>query len=92
MFKIPQVNVIESDQGLSVQVEIARILYADGEKGLYISSEIEAGPDNTAIFKKTIRNWEPPYTNEAVDDNKRAAILNAMHRAFRWKGKWINVI
>jgi hypothetical protein len=40
MFKIPRVNVIESDEGFSVEVKMTRLLYSEGLKRLYMSSEI----------------------------------------------------
>ena len=45
MFKIPKVNVIESDEGFSVTVEMTRLAYTEGFKKLYIDSEILASPD-----------------------------------------------
>jgi hypothetical protein len=42
VFRIPQVNVIESDEGFSVEVEMTRLLYTEGHKKLYMSSEILA--------------------------------------------------
>jgi hypothetical protein len=91
MFRIPRVNVIESDEGFSVEVEMTRLIYAEGTKRLYIDSEILASPGNILIGKKSIRNWEPPYADEPIDENNRDAIEN-MHRAFRWKGEWITVM
>ncbi|MGA7194887.1 MAG: Imm74 family immunity protein [Anaerolineales bacterium] len=92
MFKIPRVNVIESDDGFSIKVEMTRILYTEGDKRLYMYSEIEASPGNIAIWKESIRNWEPPYENELIDENKRDAIVENIRRAFRWKGESIDVV
>ena len=92
MFKIPRVNVIESDEGFSIKVEMTIILYTEGEKRLYMYSEILASPGNIAIWKESIRNWEPPYQNELIDENKRDAIVENIRRAFRWKVEWIDVL
>ncbi len=92
MFRIPRLNEIESDEGFSVKVEMTRILYSEGPRRLYISSEIQASPGNIAIFKKSIRRWEPPHSDEAIDEAKREAIIDNVRRAFRFKGEWIDVL
>jgi hypothetical protein len=92
MFRIPRVNVIESDEGFSTKVEMTRILYTEGEKRLYIYSEILASPGNIGIWKESILNWEPPYQDELIDQNKRDAIVEKIRRAFRWKGESIDVV
>ena len=92
MFKIPSVNVIESEEGFSIKVEMTRILYTEGTKKLYMASEMQASPGTFVIYKSTIRNWEPPYQNELIDENKRDAIVKNIRRAFRWKGEWIDVL
>ena len=92
MFKIPRVNVIESDEGFSVEVEMTRLVYTEGPRRLYIDSEILASPGNISIWKESIGNWLPPYDDEPIDENKREAIINNIQRAFRWKGEWITVM
>jgi hypothetical protein len=91
MFKIPKVNVIKSDEGFSIKVEITRLVYTEGPKILYIDSEILARPRNIAISKESIRNWELPYNHERIDKNKREAIINNIRLAFHWKGETIDV-
>ncbi len=92
MFKIPRVNVIESDEGFSVEVKMTMLIYNEGVKKLYIDSEILAGPGNISISKKSIQNWAPPYTDEPITENKRDEIIENIRRAFRWKGEWIDVM
>ena len=91
MFRTPRVNVIESDEGFSVEVELTRLLYTEGIRKLYIDSEILASPGNILISKKSIQNWVSPYNNETINKNKRDAIIDNIHRAFRWKGESITV-
>ena len=92
MLIIPRVNVIESDEGFSIEVKMTRVVYSEGPKRLYIDSEILASPGNISIYKKSIRNWETPYDSEPIDENKRDAIIENISRAFHWKGEWITVI
>jgi predicted NAD/FAD-binding protein len=91
MFKIPRVNVIESDEGFSIKVEMTRLVYTEGPRTLYIDSEILARPRNIAISKESIRSWEPPYSHERIDKNKRETIIENIRRAFHWKGETIDI-
>ena len=91
MFKKPRVNVIESDEGFSVEV-LGRtgLLYTEGSRSLHIDSEVSSATE-IAVFKKSIRTWDPPYNEEIIDDNKRDTIIENMRRAFQSQGKGISV-
>jgi hypothetical protein len=92
MFKITSVNEIESDDGFSVKVEMTRLVYTEGPKKLFINSEILASPGNIAVYTKSIRTWETPYSNEIIDEQKRNAIIENIQRAFRFKGEWVEIM
>jgi hypothetical protein len=93
MFKRPQTNVIQSDEGFSVEV-LGRtgLRYTEGLKTLFIDSEILNGPSGLGIYTSSIRSWDPPYDNEVIDDAKRAAIVDNVRRAFRFRGLEIDVM
>jgi hypothetical protein len=91
MFKVPKVNVIESDEGFSVEVLCQRGLrYTEGEKSLRVSSEMLATDWDTAmvVYKSSIHHWDPPYSHEVIDPDK---IINNIRDAFRFKGHEIEV-
>jgi hypothetical protein len=93
MFRIPRVNVIESDEGFAVEVlKWTQLLYSEGNKSLRIDSEVLARPSGIMIIKKSIRAWEPPHADEPIDENKREAIIDNIRRAFLWKGELIEVM
>src|SRR5262245_59271710 len=87
MFKIPRPNVINSDEGFSVEV-LGRtgVLYSEGRKILKINSEVLAGPAGLVIYTNSIIRWEPPDEDELVDTAKRQAIVENIRRAFRFRG------
>ena len=93
MFRVPRVNVIESDEGFSVEV-LGRtgILYREGSKSMHINSEILVSPGGIAIIKKSIRAWDPPYENEIIDEMKQKTIIDNLRRAFRSQGDDISVM
>jgi hypothetical protein len=93
MFRVPRVNVIESDEGFSVEV-LGRtgLLYKEGPKSMNIDSEVLASPGGIAVIKKSIRAWDPPYENEIIDDIKRKTIIENIRRAFQSQGDDISIM
>jgi len=58
MFIIPRTNVIESDEGFSIEV-LGRtgMMYGKHGKTLFIDSEVLAPGKGIAIFSDSIRDW-----------------------------------
>ena len=93
MFKTPRPNVIESDEGFSVEV-LGRtgLLYTEGAKKLKADSEVLAGPSGLGIYTNSIKAWDPPHENELIDASKRDSIVENIRRAFRFDGLEIQVL
>ena len=91
MFKVPRVNVIESDEGFSVEI-LGRtgLLYTEGVRSMRIDSEI-ANATTIAVIKDSIQTWNPPHENEVIDKNKRDSIIENIRRAFYFQLKSIEV-
>jgi hypothetical protein len=93
MFRIPSVNVIESDEGFSVEVvDRTEVLYTEDNRKLQIDSELLAGPSGLAIYRSSIVSWAPPHNDETIDENKREEIIDNIRRAFRFRKIEIQVI
>ena len=93
MFTKPRTNVIESDEGFSVEVlGRAGLLYIEGTKKLEVDSEVLAGPSGIVIYQNSIKSWGPPHNNELIDENKRNRIVDNIRRAFRFQGFEIQVL
>jgi hypothetical protein len=93
MFRIPRVNVIESDEGFSVEV-LGRtgLLYTEGSKTLHIDSEVMVDPVGIALFKKSIHAWDPPHDNESIDYVRRDIIIENILRAFNSQGDQLFIL
>jgi hypothetical protein len=91
VFKIPRVNVIESDEGFSVEV-LGRtgLLYTEGDKSIRIDSEV-LNSTTIAIIKDSIKVWNPPYENEVINEDKCDSIVGNIRRAFQSQLKSIEV-
>ena len=84
MFKRPRVNVIESNQGYSVEI-LGRtgLLYSEGEKCMHVDSEV-LNAESMAVIERSIQTWESPFEAEVIDDRKRASILENIRHALQF--------
>jgi hypothetical protein len=88
MFSVPRVNVVESDEGFSVEV-LGRtgLRYTEGSKAMFIDSEVLAAPAGIAMYRSSIGHWDPPDDTGDVDEATRLRIVDNVRRAFqsqRW--------
>lgn len=91
MFRIPKVNVIECDEGFSIEV-LGRtgLRYTEGDRSIYVDSEV-LNSTSIAIVMHSIATWDPPYEKESIDDGKRDSIIKNIRRAFQSQKKNIEV-
>jgi hypothetical protein len=87
----PEPNVIVSSEGFSVRV-LGRtgIQYTEGERSLWIDSEVLGTPRAIAIFKETMRHWDGPHAGE-VSAAERDRIVGNIERAFDARGYHLQV-
>jgi len=87
MFSVRRINVVESDEGFSVEI-LGRngMEYREGEKAPYVPSEIGGTDDETTmgIWKDDIRTWMRPHDLEPLTEEKRAEILKRICAALKW--------
>jgi hypothetical protein len=84
MFKIPKVNVIESDEGFSVEVlGWTGLKYIQNGKTLFIDSEILKDPYDAVIGASSIKKWD---SGELIDDKTKSIIVDNVLRAYAWRG------
>ena len=95
MYSKPRRNVIESDEGFSVEIlGLTGLNYCEGEKCVRISSELSAPWHATAmtVFRSSIHSWAGEYSSEIIDDETREKIIENIRSAFRWQRKEIEVL
>jgi hypothetical protein len=92
MFKIPRVNVIESDLGFSIEV-LGRtgLRYTEQNKSMKVDSEMLAGPSGLILYTDSIIRWDPPDEKEKVDEKAKQRIIANICEAFRFRGLEIQV-
>jgi hypothetical protein len=92
MFSRPRLNVIESDEGFSVEV-LGRtgVRYIEGPRTVFVNSEVLVGSPPLVIYPSSITRWDPPYDAEVIDSAARDRIVDNIRRAFRFRGYEIAV-
>lgn len=93
MFTTPRPNLYVSSDGFSVEV-MGRtgIQYREGDRQLFVDSEVLTGPSGMGVYRSSISKWDPPHENEVVDEAERERILENIRAAFRYQGFEIDVI
>jgi hypothetical protein len=92
-FFAPRVNVIESTEGFSVEM-LGRtgLRYMEGERALFIDSEILSGRAGIAAYQGSIVAWQPPHDSEALEAAEKDRIIANVRRAFSSQGQGLQVI
>lgn len=98
MFKVVQQNVIESDEGLSIEIHWReKIIYrrqghtlvVGGEMQVYLKERYHTSEDQYGfmIYLSSIKHWEKPYENETIDAATRDSIIDDIARALEFTGR-----
>lgn len=91
MFSIPRVNVIESDEGFSVELlGSTGMRYKDAQGSIFVDSEILAGPAGLMLISSSIKRWE--NTTNDVSAEERERIVDNIKRAFKFRGVTIQIM
>ena len=69
MFKKKWPRRIISDTGFEVQIKSrGSILYREAQRSLELNSVYLADNLGLAIYKSSIRTWDPPFNNEKITE------------------------
>jgi hypothetical protein len=92
-FSSPRANLVESDEGFSVEV-LGRtgLRYTEDVRTMFIDSEVLATPDAMALYRTSIGAWDPPHETDPLDDKDRDDIISKVRRAFVSQGWTLEVI
>ncbi len=83
-FHVPRLNVVESDEGFSVEVlGRAGLRYSEAGNAPVIDSEILAGPSGLALFTRSL---------DHLDEEEKMRIVENVRAAFRFQGFDIQVL
>ncbi|HEV2952464.1 MAG TPA: Imm74 family immunity protein [Candidatus Dormibacteraeota bacterium] len=91
-FRSPQPRLVEGP-GFSVE-ELGRtgLCYTEGERVMLVDSEGLAVPGGMAVYRDSIKSWQPPHEDDPVRPIDRARIIDNIRSALRFSGYEINVL
>lgn len=93
MFSSTKPNVIVSDEGYSVEI-LGRtgIKYCEGDKCMFVDSEVLSTGHGIAVFKKSIKAWKPPHEKEGVTEEKKEKIIDNIRQAIAFQKQPIEIL
>ena len=91
-FSNPRPNLIVSSRGFSVEI-LGRtgMQYSEGERSLFVDSEVLAIPNAMALYSDSLTSWGPPH-GTPLSEAERTRIFDNIRRALRFKGYDLQVI
>lgn len=93
MITSPRANFYQSDAGFTVEVlGQTGLRYAEGERQMFIDSEVLTGPTGMMVYRSSIERWSPPHSDEPIDEKKRDQVVENVKEVFRAQGFNIDVI
>ena len=83
----PRPNFYQSDAGFSVEV-LGRsgMRYVDGDRVMFVDSEVLATPGVIATRRSEIKHWDPSHQDVPVTDEARIRIVENIRLALRSQG------
>jgi hypothetical protein len=92
MFSVPRANLIENDEGFSVEVLGAFDLrYREGDRAVNVACEPLVGAKPFIIYSSSIQTWSATPGNVEIDDHHRELIVQRIRDAFRFRGYELEV-
>jgi hypothetical protein len=93
MFTIPRINVIESDNGFSVEV-LGRtgMRYREGSRSVSVDSEVLAPGKGIAIYVNSIRKWDAPYQEQSISAEDKSRIVANIKSAMDFRQEPIEIL
>jgi len=92
-FREVRTNLVASDDGFSVEV-LGRtgLTYREGNRSMFVDSEVMAGPSGLLVYSSSIGKWDPPFDSELISEAVKVKIISNIRDAFRFQGYDIEVI
>jgi hypothetical protein len=87
MFTEPRTNVIQSGEGFTVEV-LGRtgLRYTEDARTLFVDSESLVAESRRLALYTSVMRWDPPHSEEPIDDKTKERIIENIRAAFRFRG------
>ena len=88
MFSEPKINVIDSDDGFTIEIHgINNLEYREGDTSVFMWVEMaqKDGKFCVEIVRDSIRYWSSPRDSRPVTEKDRIMIVERIRAALNWK-------
>jgi len=93
MFYSPRPNLVESDEGFSVEVlGQTGLLYKEGDRTIDIYSELLVVGAGIGVWKNSINKWRLPHDKDRISEADQTRIVANICRAISFQGEKVDVI
>ena len=76
--------------GLTTDTNV--IEYREGDRSMFVDSEVLAVGNGMAVFKDSITGWKPPHNLEPINEEKKHEIVSNICRAVGSQGQHVDVL
>jgi hypothetical protein len=66
--------------------------YTEGERSMFVDSEMLARPNGIAVYRESLSRWDPPYEADTLSEGDRERILASIVAALRLQGLDVDII
>lgn len=66
--------------------------YTEGERSMFVDSEMLARPNGIAVYRESISRWDPPYEADALSEGDRERVLASIVATLRLQGLDVDVL
>lgn len=78
-----QRNTFQADHESSVHwIDRFRLRYRERDRSMLIEHDLQALPRLIAIWRDSMKSWEPPHDQDPLDEADKDRIIANMRRAF----------
>lgn len=76
-------NTFQADNESSVHwIDRFRLQYREGDRSTLIEHDLQAPPRLMAIWRESMKSWQPPRDQDPLDEADKDRIIANMRRAF----------
>ena len=88
---LPPDNI--SPKGFSIELVFnSKLIYRESDRKMIIFIEMLIGEFALAVYRESMKHWEPPYDAASVTKEEQERIIENIREIFRYQGYEIDVV
>ena len=66
--------------------------YTEQGRSIFVDSEVLATPGAMAVYRNSIRRWDPPHEDQVVNEEERERVIDNIRHAIAFNGYTVEVL